>query len=450
MNPLPLGSICSGYGGLELGIADVITVTTRWVADYEPPTEKHPNPKQGASIVLAHRFPDVPNLGDITAVAWPSTPRVRVVCGGTPCQDVSHAGARKGMRAGTRSGIWASMVDAITHHRPTLAVWENVGGALSAEADSNLEPCPICMGDERECNLRALGRVLGDLAEIGYDTAWCCVRASDVGAPHRRERVFVVAWPSDPDSINSEGWHPAGLEGQAGSAARSAGNAEGIGPVRPRAARGRGARSADAGEPATDPDSPGSQGPESARRLDLPDGCSTPDAYRRALREQPESYCWRCGTPILGHPDPDATADTAGDGRDERGTEPAGQLGRPDAPERGPVDWGPFAAAIRRWEAVLGRPAPPPTGLSTRGGQALSPAFVEWMMGLPAGWVTDVPGLTRNEQLKALGNGVVPQQAAHAVRFLLGFAPEWVRISAGLSTPLSTHPGIPPDHVGIP
>ena len=63
--------------------------------------------------------------------------------------------------------------------------------------------------------------------------------------------------------------------------------------------------------------------------------------------------------------------------------------------------------------------APSPTQQSPRGGQRLSPAFVEWMMGLPGGHVTDTPGLTRAEQLKALGNGVVPQQAAAALRLYL-------------------------------
>ena len=81
--------------------------------------------------------------------------------------------------------------------------------------------------------------------------------------------------------------------------------------------------------------------------------------------------------------------------------------------------WGDYAAAIARWEHVLGRAAPAPTMTSTKGNPQLSPAFVEWLMGLPAGWVTDVPGITRNEALKALGNGVVPQQAEAAVRFLL-------------------------------
>lgn len=75
------------------------------------------------------------------------------------------------------------------------------------------------------------------------------------------------------------------------------------------------------------------------------------------------------------------------------------------------TDYGP---AIYRWETILGRPAPD----LTRDGQQLSPAFTEWMMGWPQGWVTDVPGLTRNDQLKICGNGVVPQQAAAALAWL--------------------------------
>lgn len=82
--------------------------------------------------------------------------------------------------------------------------------------------------------------------------------------------------------------------------------------------------------------------------------------------------------------------------------------------------WGEYAAAIARWESTIGRRAPEPTMISQRTGKPqLAPAFVEWMMGLPEGWVTSVPGLTRNEMLSLLGDGVVPQQAAYAFRFLL-------------------------------
>lgn len=77
--------------------------------------------------------------------------------------------------------------------------------------------------------------------------------------------------------------------------------------------------------------------------------------------------------------------------------------------------WGDFATAIKRWEQAT-RTAPAPTEWTGKGTPRLAAAFSEWMMGLPAGWVTDVPGITRNEALRALGNGVVPQQAAAALR----------------------------------
>lgn len=83
------------------------------------------------------------------------------------------------------------------------------------------------------------------------------------------------------------------------------------------------------------------------------------------------------------------------------------------------ITWGKFEPAIRRWESVLGRPAPAPTKPDGKdGNHRLSSAFTEWMMGLPEGWITDA-GLTRNEELKACGNGVVPQQAEYALRILL-------------------------------
>jgi len=83
------------------------------------------------------------------------------------------------------------------------------------------------------------------------------------------------------------------------------------------------------------------------------------------------------------------------------------------------TDWGKFAPAIKRWEETLGRPAPAPTQPDGKeGAHRLSSAFTEWMMGVPEGWITDC-GLTRNESLKACGNGVVPQQAELALRVLL-------------------------------
>lgn len=83
------------------------------------------------------------------------------------------------------------------------------------------------------------------------------------------------------------------------------------------------------------------------------------------------------------------------------------------------TNWGKFEPAIRRWEETIGRPAPAPTKPDGKdGAHRLSSAFTEWMMGLPDGWITDC-GLSRNDELKACGNGVVPQQAELALRILL-------------------------------
>src|SRR5690242_10955090 len=98
------------------------------------------------------------------------------------------------------------MCDAIETIRPRLVVWENVRGAFSAEADSAVEPCPICVGDGGRVTLRALGRVLGDLAELGYDARWYGLRAADVGAAHGRFRVFLFATPADAVGSGWDGW----------------------------------------------------------------------------------------------------------------------------------------------------------------------------------------------------------------------------------------------------
>ena len=84
--------------------------------------------------------------------------------------------------------------------------------------------------------------------------------------------------------------------------------------------------------------------------------------------------------------------------------------------------WGKYAPAIHRWESVT-RSAPSPTEPNTRGNPRLAAPFPEWMMGWPAGWVTEVPGISRNDQLRIIGNGVCPQQAIAALRWLLRIVP---------------------------
>jgi len=99
------------------------------------------------------------------------------------------------------------------------------------------------------------------------------------------------------------------------------------------------------------------------------------------------------------------------------------------------ISWGKFEPAIRRWESIIGRPAPAPTKPDGKdGAHRLSSEFTEWMMGVPAGWITGV-GLSRNDELKACGNGVVPQQAELALRMLL----EGIDLKA--TTPARTQAG---------
>jgi hypothetical protein len=83
--------------------------------------------------------------------------------------------------------------------------------------------------------------------------------------------------------------------------------------------------------------------------------------------------------------------------------------------------WGKYGPAIQRWEALT-RTAPSPTEPNTRGNPSLAAAFPEWMMGWPSGWVTEVPGISRNDKLRIIGNGVVPTQAEFAIRWLLQIA----------------------------
>lgn len=183
---MKIGSLFSGYGGLELGIIAAIGGEVVWHCEFD----------KAPSTILATRFPGIPNFGDVTQVDWSSVEPVDVLCGGFPCQDVSLAGKRAGMKEGTRSGLWAHFAKAIETLRPRLVVIENVRGLLSADAAGSVEFCPGCMGtDESEHPLRALGAVLGTLADLGYDAEWITLPASAAGAPHRRDRVFIIAYP---------------------------------------------------------------------------------------------------------------------------------------------------------------------------------------------------------------------------------------------------------------
>ena len=133
---LTAGELFAGYGGLALAVERALNATTAWVCEFEDAPSK----------ILAQHFPEAPNFRDVTAVDWEKVTPVDIISGGSPCQDVSLAGARRGMTDGTRSNLWVSMREAIKTIQPRLVVWENVKGARSATASSDLEPCPGCMG----------------------------------------------------------------------------------------------------------------------------------------------------------------------------------------------------------------------------------------------------------------------------------------------------------------
>lgn len=172
--PLRTAELCAGYGGLSLSIGDKHPT---WVSEIDP----------HASRVLRDRFPYSSNLGDMALIDWTSAPDVDVLMGGTPCQDLSLAGRRAGMSPETRSGLWSHMYRAAEELNPNVVIWENVAGARTARGGRGIP---------------ALGRVVTDLAGLGYGVVWDSVRADYVGAPHRRERVFVLAFrPSAADAL---------------------------------------------------------------------------------------------------------------------------------------------------------------------------------------------------------------------------------------------------------
>lgn len=159
---LTVGSLFAGIGGFDLGL-ERAGMHIKWQVEIDAYCQR----------VLAKHWPTVPRFGDIRTIDWRTVEPVDVLCGGFPCQDVSRAAAnqRRGIE-GARSGLWTEYVRAIRALRPRYILVENVPGLLDD----------------------GIGRVLGDLAESGYDAEWTMLSACIFGAPHTRERVFIVAY----------------------------------------------------------------------------------------------------------------------------------------------------------------------------------------------------------------------------------------------------------------
>lgn len=164
---LTVGSLFSGIGGLDLGL-ERAGMRVIWQSEIDP----------YASRVLAKHWKDVPNYGDIKQIDWSAVERPDVICGGYPCQPFSQAGHRRGTDDPRHLFPW--VLNAISRLRPRYAILENVRGHLS-------------MGGTE---------VIGSLASIGYDCEWELVSAASQGAPHIRERVFIVAYPNSSHTPN--------------------------------------------------------------------------------------------------------------------------------------------------------------------------------------------------------------------------------------------------------
>ena len=156
----------SGIGGFSLGL-ERAGMTTVAFCEFDEHAQK----------VLRKHWPNVPIYDDVrTLNGYDFKGTVDVVCGGFPCQDLSAAGKQSGF-SGERSSLYREMLRIISECMPRYAIFENVTGLLTGDSG------------------RWFGKFLYDLAQIGFDAEWHCIEAAHIGAPHRRDRVWIIAYP---------------------------------------------------------------------------------------------------------------------------------------------------------------------------------------------------------------------------------------------------------------
>jgi DNA (cytosine-5)-methyltransferase 1 len=314
---LLIGSICTGYGGLETGVRDYfsdqqgIKTEVAWVADND----------KAASIVLAERYPGVQNLSDITTVNWSEIQSVDMLCAGFPCQPFSQAGRKRGRD--DERWIFDYIMGAVDSlgEKPEWIFLENVRGLLGVTSNS-------------PGRRFAMAHVLGSLASRGYVGQYRVVSASECGAPFQGQRLFILARLSTASAPEHDGF-----------TASEDGTADSQSPLPSCEHEDRSAH-------------------EGALRRLQSAGSSVVRATLRRVRnctQQMDTGDWT--------------------------TTPTGNELRCDLEDLSDV------VPVKR----------------------LTPEFTEWCMGLSEGWVTGVPGLSRAQQFKLLGNGCVPQQAAFAL-----------------------------------
>lgn len=391
VSPWTTGHLCTGYDGLgmALDIALPDGHEPRWHAEYDA----------AASRLLARTHPGVPNARDITAAPWELAPAVDLVTAGFPCQPVSAAGF--GLADADPRWLWPwvmHVIRTLCATRPPAVFLENVERIVSIQGGVILRG------------------ILTDLQSAGYRSRWTVVGACAVGAPHHRHRWFLVAAYVGPGAPPAERVGVKALCGAPRSGGRALlpspmardGDGRGEGDVeywRRRVATGR-TNGIPFGAAVNLLPSPrgtdGSRGGEPNRGDRTGTGGTLTDAVVSLL---PTPRATDVGTPGR---------------RSSEGWRP--QLGQaigllPGIVAR-PQQWGKYAEAVALWETVTGRAAPGPTEPAPQGGVRLHRSLPEWMMGLPAGLLTE--GASRGEALKLAGNGVVPRQAAAAWRLLTG------------------------------
>lgn len=170
---LTVGSLFSGIGGLELGLERAGLGPVLWQVEQD----------RGCRGVLAEHWPTAKRYRDVRSVGASNLAPVDVVCGGFPCQDVSLAGRGAGLAAGARSSLWYEFERIVDEVQPFAVVVENVPGLVR----------------------RGLDEVVAGLAALGYEVEATRIRASDLGAPHFRERLFVVAYADRQGELRQRG-----------------------------------------------------------------------------------------------------------------------------------------------------------------------------------------------------------------------------------------------------
>jgi len=168
-------ALFAGYGGLEIGLSEYVRTVCYVERELYPVAVIRSRIKEG-------KLDDAPIWDDVTTfdgTKWRG--KVDIISGGFPCQDISVAGKGRGIKEGTRSGLWFEFLRIINEVRPAFVFVENVSALTH----------------------RGLDIVLGQLSEAGYDARWTDLRASDVGAPHRRERMFILAYNNKHPDCNN-------------------------------------------------------------------------------------------------------------------------------------------------------------------------------------------------------------------------------------------------------